>query len=130
MSEEKFSGVDTLIERMGTHPEEFFESSEKRGRWAFMYKDYFKDCMTESEKGRIHEALKRVRRLEFDAMVVKELMKEEVAAEEQPEQKNVLMNHSQIAKLKQQVQSAPSFRTKLQQSFLKSQSDEVLGKKP
>lgn len=82
MSEEKFSGVDTLIERMKTHPGEFFESGEKRGRWAFMYKDYFKDCLTESEKGRIHEALKTVRRLEFDALVVKELMKEERETEE------------------------------------------------
>lgn len=76
MSEEKFSGVDTLLERMNTHPEEFFESGEKRGRWSFMYKDYFKDSMTESEKGRLHEALRKVRRLEFDALVVKELMKE------------------------------------------------------
>ena len=82
MSEEKFSGVDILVERMQTHPEEFFESGEKRGRWAFMYKDYFKDCMTESEKGRIHEALKRVRRLEFDALVVKELMKDEAETQE------------------------------------------------
>lgn len=77
MSDEKFSGVETLLERMNTHPEEFFESGEKRGRWSFMYKDYFKDSMTESEKGRLHEALRKVRRLEFDALVVKELMKEE-----------------------------------------------------
>lgn len=133
MSEEKFSGVDTLIERMGTHPEEFFRGNDalpNRGRWAFIYQDYFRDCMTEAEKGRIHEALKKVRRLEFDAMVVKELMKEEVVTEEQPAQKNVLMNPSRIAAIKQQVQSAPIFKTKLQQSFLKSQSDEVLGKKP
>lgn len=76
MDGEIFSGVNTLIERMTTHPEEFFESGEKRSRWAFMYKDYFKDSMTESEKGRLHEALRTVRRLELDAMVLKELMKE------------------------------------------------------
>ena len=75
--EEKFCGVDTLIERMKTHPEEFFESGEKRSRWSFMYKDYFKDSLTESEKGRIHEALRVVRRMEFDALIVKELMKDE-----------------------------------------------------
>ena len=110
MSEEKFSGVDILVERMQTHPEEFFESGEKRGRWAFMYKDYFKDCMTESEKGRIHEALKRVRRLEFDALVVKELMKDEAETEEkvkaaglQPAPKKLIMNPSQIAAAKQQA---------------------------
>lgn len=90
MSEEKFCAVDTLIERMKTHPEEFFEGDfgpdKKRGRWSFMYKDYFKDSLTESEKGRIHEQLRKVRRLEFDAMVVKELMKEE----QKPEAENTL----------------------------------------
>lgn len=76
MSDEKFCAVDVLIERMKTHPEEFFETGEKRGRWAFMYKEYFKDSLSESEKGRLHDALRAVRRMEFDAMVVKELMKE------------------------------------------------------
>jgi hypothetical protein len=82
MSEEKFSGVDTVIQRMQTHPEEFFSSGGKQ-RWDFMYKDYFKDSMTESEKGRIHEALRVVRRYEFDALVVKELMKDEMGDQEE-----------------------------------------------
>ena len=78
MSEEKiFSGVDALIERMDLYPEEFFENGEKRSRWSFMYKDYFRDALTESEKGRIHEAVRKMRRLEFDATVLKELMKDE-----------------------------------------------------
>jgi hypothetical protein len=82
MSEEKiFSGVDALIERMELYPEEFFEGGEKRGRWAFMYKDYFRDAMTEAEKGRIHEAVRKMRRLEFDATVLKELMKEDAPEE-------------------------------------------------
>lgn len=144
MSEEKFSGVDTLIERMGTHPEEFFESSEKRGRWAFMYKDYFKDCMTESEKGRIHEALKKVRRLEFDALVVKELMKEEVVTEEQPEQKKVLTRKATgtlpvaaggtgaitSSSLVHEVKEYQNQVRQLHQDFLKAQSNAVLEKKP
>ncbi len=81
---EKFSGVDTLLERMKTHPEEFFEGTGglKHGRWAFIYKDYFRDCLTESEKGRIHEALRVVRRLEFDALVVRELMREDIKEQE------------------------------------------------
>jgi hypothetical protein len=83
MSEEKvFSGVDALIDRMELYPEEFFEGGEKRGRWAFMYKDYFRDAMTESEKGRIHEAVRKMRRLEFDATVLKELMKDEIKESE------------------------------------------------
>jgi len=83
MSEEKvFSGVDALIERMELYPEEFFESGEKRGgRWTFMYKEYFRDAMTESEKGRLHEAVRKMRRLEFDATVLKELMKDDAPAE-------------------------------------------------
>lgn len=73
------TGVDALINRMKTHPEEFFGDS---GRWRFMYKEHFRDVMTESEKGRLHEALKVVRRMEFDSMVVKELMKEQESQEE------------------------------------------------
>lgn len=80
MSEEQFCGVEVLLSRMKSHPEEFFESDGKRGRWAFMYKDYFRDAMSESEKGRILEALRTVRRMEFDAMIVKELMKDEQQA--------------------------------------------------
>lgn len=89
MSEEKFSGVDTLIERMQTHPEEFFSSGGKQ-RWDFLYKDYFKDSMTESEKGRIHEALRIVRRYEFDALVVKELMKDEMGAPEEDDTEDTM----------------------------------------
>lgn len=80
MSEEttaQFSGVDAIIDRMKRFPQEFFESGPDRSRWSFIYKDYFKDSLTESEKGRIHEQLKIVRRMEFDAMVLKELFKEE-----------------------------------------------------
>jgi hypothetical protein len=75
--EQTFNAVEVLVERMKTHPEEFFEAGEKRGRWAFIYKDYFRDCLTESEKGRILESLRAVRRTEFDATVVKELLRDE-----------------------------------------------------
>jgi hypothetical protein len=82
MSKEKtFSGVDALIERMELYPEEFFENGEKRSRWTFMYKDYFRDSMTEAEKGRLHEAVRKMRRLEFDATVLKELMKDQAPSE-------------------------------------------------
>jgi hypothetical protein len=83
MSEEKvFSGVDALIDRMELYPEEFFENGDKRSRWTFMYKDYFRDALTESEKGRMHEAVRKMRRLEFDATVLKELMKDEIKESE------------------------------------------------
>ena len=75
------TGVDAIIERMRTHPDEFFEYShgnELKSRWRFMFKDYFRDAMTEIEKGRLHEALKQIRRMEFDTLVVKELMRDEL----------------------------------------------------
>jgi len=65
------SGVQTLIKRMETHPEEFFSESKK---WHFIYSANFKDVMTEPEKGAIHEALATVRRAEFEAKVVETLM--------------------------------------------------------
>lgn len=74
---EQFNGVDVLIDRMKQFPQEFFEQGGERSRWAFIYKDYFKDVLSESEKGRIHEQLKVVRRMELDAMILKELFKEE-----------------------------------------------------
>lgn len=81
MSEETqpFNGVDALIDRMKRFPHEFFEAGAERGsnRWSFIYKEYFKDVLSESEKGRIHEQLKIVRRMELDAMILKELFKEE-----------------------------------------------------
>lgn len=82
MNEEQVftTGVDALIDRMKTHPEEFFGDS---GRWRFMYKEHFRDVMTESEKGRLHEALGKVRRMEFDSMVVKELMKDEMKEQDE-----------------------------------------------
>ena len=84
MSDETFSGVDTLLGRMKTHPEEFFShNTAGKNRWDFMYKDYFRDSMTESEKGRIHEEIRKVRRMEFDAMVVKELMKDAMSENEE-----------------------------------------------
>jgi hypothetical protein len=75
------TGVDAIIERMRTHPDEFFEYShgnELKSRWRFMFKDYSRDAMTEIEKGRLHESLKQIRRMEFDTLVVKELMREEL----------------------------------------------------
>lgn len=91
MSEENFCGVEVVLSRMKSHPEEFFESGEKRGRWAFIYKDYFRDAMSESEKGRLHEALRTVRRMEFDALIVKELMKDEQETKEAVEAAGFVM---------------------------------------
>lgn len=72
---EMCSGVRTLVARMESNPEEFFGDAPK---WRFMFAANFREVLTEPEKGALHEALKEVRRKEFDTLVVKELMKEEM----------------------------------------------------
>ena len=72
---EMCSGVRTLVARMESNPEEFFGEATK---WRFMFSANFREVLTEPEKGALHEALKEVRRKEFDTLVVKELLKEEM----------------------------------------------------
>lgn len=72
---EMCSGVRTLVARMESNPEEFFGDATK---WRFMFNANFREVLTEPEKGALHEALKEVRRKEFDTLVVKEILKEEM----------------------------------------------------
>lgn len=72
---EMCSGVRTLVARMESNPEEFFGEATK---WRFMFNANFREVLTEPEKGALHEALKEVRRKEFDTLVLKELLKEKV----------------------------------------------------
>jgi hypothetical protein len=69
------TGVETLINRMETNPEEFFNEADK---WRFIFKEKFREVLTEQEKGAIHEALKAVRRKEFDYSVVQTLLRDEM----------------------------------------------------
>jgi hypothetical protein len=154
MSEEKFSGVEALLERMKTHPEEFFESGERRGRWAFIYKDYFKDCLSEAEKGRLHDGLRTIRRMEFEATIVKELLKDEM---QEPEEeafglapvkapgapvtygaKKILTgkysppgNTVTVSSVQDQLQKqVTATKNQLRQGLMQAQSNAALGKKP
>ena len=63
--------VGIVLARMDTHPDEFFGDEKK---WAFIYKEYFRDIMTESEKGMLHEKLKEIRRMEFSQRVMTTLV--------------------------------------------------------
>lgn len=74
-------GVATLIARMKTHPEEFFGEAV---RWRFMFKENFREVLTEVEKGMLHEALKAVRRQELDALVMRTLLRSD--EKDEPEQ--------------------------------------------
>jgi hypothetical protein len=69
------TGVETVIKRMETNPEEFFNEAQK---WHFIFKEKFREVMTEPEKGALHEALKAVRRKEFDYSVVQTLLRDEM----------------------------------------------------
>ena len=72
------AGIKILVERMKTNPEEFFDGG---GKWGFIYKEYYRDVLTEYEKAVMHVALKDLRRKELDAKVMSELMKEQVRAQ-------------------------------------------------
>jgi len=67
------AGVRALVGRMESNPSEFYGEVEK---WRFMFSANFRDVLTEPEKGALHEALKEVRRKEFDEKVMRELLKD------------------------------------------------------
>jgi hypothetical protein len=69
------AGVRALIGRMESNPHEFYDDATK---WRFMFGDKFREVMTEPEKGALHEALKQVRRKEFDQKVMRELLKDDM----------------------------------------------------
>jgi len=68
------AGVRALLGRMESNPEEFYGKANK---WAFMFEPNFREVMTEPEKGALHEALKDVRRKEFDELVIRRMLQDE-----------------------------------------------------
>ena len=69
------AGVRALVGRMESNPHEFYDDAQK---WRFMFGDKFREVLTEPEKGALHEALKHVRRKEFDQKVMRELLKDQM----------------------------------------------------
>ena len=67
------AGVRALVGRMESNPSEFYGEADK---WRFMFSANFREVLTEPEKGALHEALKEVRRKEFDEKVMRELLKD------------------------------------------------------
>jgi hypothetical protein len=62
------NGVDLVLARMESHPEEFYTSANDK--WKFIYSDYFRDAMTETEKGMIFDKIKEIRKAEFTSKVM------------------------------------------------------------
>lgn len=79
------SGVEIVLARMGTHPEEFYGDSDK---WKFIYKEYFRDAMTEQEKGVIFDRLKEIRKEEFTLAVMRTITADENTEEYEHERNN------------------------------------------
>ena len=69
------SGITAVLARMDTNPAEFFGDAAK---WGFIFKDRFREVLTEPEKGALHEKLKEVRRQEFDHMVMRTILDDEM----------------------------------------------------
>lgn len=72
------AGVRALVGRMESNPNEFYGDADK---WRFMFSANFRDVLTEPEKGALHEALKEVRRKEFDEKVMRELLKDQMESQ-------------------------------------------------
>jgi hypothetical protein len=73
-------GVQIILNRMKTNPEEFFDDG---GRWRWIFKDTLREVMTEIEKAAIFEALKEVRRVEITSRAASTVLR---AAEDEKEQ--------------------------------------------
>lgn len=68
------NGVQALVNRMATNPEEFFDP-KKDNDWSFIYSETFRDVLNEPEKAAIHTALKAVRRKEFESKIMKQILR-------------------------------------------------------
>ena len=88
------SGVKTLIARMESNPEEFYGEANK---WRFIFRENFREVLTEPEKGALHEALKGVRRKEFDVLVVKVLLEDDMKEQLIKGQKGLMGGLGQVA---------------------------------
>lgn len=66
--------VGIVLARMDSHPDEFFINCDK---WKFIYKDYFRDAMSETEKGMIFDRIKKIRMSEFSQAVLTTLVEEQ-----------------------------------------------------
>ena len=57
-------GVQIILNRMESNPEEFFGDST---RWNWIFKETMREVMSEQEKAAIHAGMVKVRRLEITA---------------------------------------------------------------
>jgi len=73
-------GVQIILNRMESNPEEFFGDV---GKWRWMFSENLREVMTEPEKAAIHSAMVKVRRLEITAKAVATVMPQDEEEEEE-----------------------------------------------
>lgn len=72
-------GVQIILNRMESNPEEFFADV---GKWRWIFSENLREVMTEPEKAAIHSAMVKVRRLEITAKAVATVMPQDEEEEE------------------------------------------------
>jgi hypothetical protein len=77
-------GVQIILNRMESNPEEFFGDV---GKWRWMFSENLREVMTEPEKAAIHSAMVKVRRLEITAKAVATVMPQDEEEETTSEYK-------------------------------------------
>lgn len=77
------NGVQIILNRMKSNPEEFFGDA---GRWNWMFKDTLREVMSEIEKAALFEGLKQVRRLEITAKAASTVLRAEEQVEREMEE--------------------------------------------
>ena len=73
-------GVQIILNRMESNPEEFFGDV---GKWRWMFSENLREVMTEPEKAAIHSAMVKVRRLEITAKAVATVMPQDEEEEKE-----------------------------------------------
>lgn len=82
--------VQTIVGRMQSNPEEFFGEALK---WAYIFKERFREILTETEKGAVFDALKIVRRMELGQLVMTSMLPELTEEEEEAQMKYSARNY-------------------------------------
>lgn len=93
-------GIQIILNRMKTNPEEFFEDG---GRWKWIFKEVMREVMTETEKVAIHEQLKQVRRMEITAKAAATILK----VDEQQQEEAQAYYGKAIAQMEGKAVNAP-----------------------
>jgi hypothetical protein len=101
------NGVKILLERMASHPEDFYGDALQ---WRFMFAEKFRDVLTEPEKGMIHGALKELRRGEFDGLVVRAILRDEEEKREEEEKVAAELESKRRAQNQQVQKQQPKLR--------------------